>query len=78
MDLLNRFLGRGRNRRLDPNAPHAFRSVDIVAMMAAGDLLGQGRAEGQAATLILANDAARAEGCRLRGCGRPADDPIHT
>lgn len=77
MDLVNRFLRRGPRRRLDPNAPHAYWSLDEVAMMAAGDTLGQGRAESQAAMLVLANDAIRDEGCRVRGCGRPADDPIH-
>jgi hypothetical protein len=78
MDLVRRVLGRNSRPRIDPNAPHPFRPIDDVAMAATGDVLGGGQDPGQAAVLALATDALRDRGCLVRGCGRPADDPIHT
>ena len=61
--------------RLDPKKPHAFRAIDDVAAMGATSELST-MSGTQAPVLAIAADAIRGR-CRLPGCGRAADDPIH-
>jgi hypothetical protein len=66
-----------RPRGVDPRKPHQFRSIDEVAATAAGSGYGMQVGPAQAALLALTADAWRGR-CRLPGCDKPADDPIHT
>jgi hypothetical protein len=74
MDILMRLFGRRGD--VDPKKPHQFRSIDPVAAMGAGSGYGMQQGASQAALLALAADAERGR-CRLPGCGKPADDPVH-
>ena len=67
---------RGRvKRRIDPHEPHAYRSVDEVAMMGATNANQRGMS---ASAPILAMAAQANSGrCRPPGFGRPPEDPIH-
>jgi hypothetical protein len=56
--------------------PHRFVAVDDVAVLAAGGLGDHVESGVQAAVLAATADAQRGR-CRLPGCGKPADDPIH-
>jgi hypothetical protein len=63
--------------KIDPNQPHQFRSIDSASAAAAGEVGGGIYAgPGQAALLAMSGEATR-EKCQLRGCNRPAGDPIH-
>jgi hypothetical protein len=62
--------------RIDPNKPHQYRSIDFDGAVAAGGDSSQLAGGSQVPMLTLATDAGR-ESCRLPGCGRSPDDPIH-
>jgi hypothetical protein len=64
--------------QVDPNKPHEFRSIDALMAPMAGDTLGTGSKAGVSMAAAATMSAqAEADSCRLPGCGRPGDDPIH-
>jgi hypothetical protein len=65
-----------RRSRVDPMKPHQFRSIDAVAAMGVGSGPGMQQGASQAALFALAADAERGR-CRLAGCGKPVNDPLH-
>jgi hypothetical protein len=62
--------------KLDPDKPHAYQSIDSVAAAAVAGGTDQVGGESIAPVMILARDATTGR-CRVYGCNRPADDPIH-
>ena len=64
-------------KRIDPRALHAYQPVDESALIAAASSQSNDRGGGpSAAMLAVMADASRGR-CRLPGCGKPPDDPIH-
>jgi hypothetical protein len=63
--------------KVDPHKPHAFVSLDSTTALGRG-MATAGRREGAMAAAVLFAESDAHEGrCRLPGCGRPVDDPIH-
>ena len=74
MNIVRRLFGRSKG--VDPMKQHQFRSIDEVEAMGVWSGYGANQGPSQAATLALVADARRGR-CRLPGCGKPPDDPIH-
>lgn len=62
--------------KVDPNQPHAYAPIDPGAAPAVAGSSRGGGGENLGPAMILANDAMSGR-CRVDGCNRPADDPIH-
>lgn len=64
-----------RDEYVDPNRPHAFRSVadsGIAALTPIGGSVGR-----QVANIASAGAYTRTMGCAVPGCGKPPDALIH-
>jgi hypothetical protein len=62
--------------KVDPNKPHAYEPIDAGAAPAIAGSSRGGGAESLAPAMILVKDAMSGR-CRVYGCNRQADDPIH-